>query len=270
MKARHEKFVMSTAFDVNMARILDEAGIDIIGTSASPMNLGGKPSPVSARLGEALYHVGLVAPGTARAIVECGMTFGSYQVSNEQAVRNAIRAVQAGADTVKLQGAGVIAERVHAIHSAGVLVCGHIGLTPQYVTKLGGFRSVGRRSDEAVQLYEDAKVLEQAGAWCIELECVPYRVAEVISRSLTSVTVGVGSGAGCDGQVLAVHDILGLQRSIRPKLAKTYVDVWDIAVGALRTFGAEVRGGTFPRPENTFEIDEGEFNRFLDRVGPAS
>lgn len=269
MKEKGEKFAVTTAYDYNMARMLDEAGIEILGTGSAgaTMILGGKLSTVTGTMEDALFFLKLLCPGVKRAHIWCGMPFGSYQVSSEQAVQNAITLMKAGADSVKVEGAGIIADRINSINNAGIPVSGHLGLTPQYISKIGGYRSVGRKVTEAVQLYKDSLLLQEAGAWSIELECVPYRVAEVISKKLKIPTIGTGSGNGCDGQALISHDILGFQRTISPSFSKEYVNLWDTAVDAFNRYRSEVKAGQFPPPEKTIPISEDDFNRFLDLVG---
>ena len=183
MKSRGEKISATTAFDFNMACIAEEAGIELIVTGAAMMVMAGRKNTLSAGMDDTVFHLKLIQNGIKRAIVQCGMPFGSYQVSNEKAVENAIRLVKEGADSVKLEGAGVIADRVHAINSAGIPVASHLGMTPHSLSKIGGFRAVGKTAEEAMQIYKDAKLLQDAGAWNIELECVPFKVAEVTSRS---------------------------------------------------------------------------------------
>jgi len=267
MKTRGEKISATTAFDFNMACIAEEAGIEIIVTGAAMMVMAGKKNTLSAGMQDTLFHLKLINNGIRRAVVQCGMPFGSYQVSNEKAVENAIKLVKEGADSVKLEGAGVIADRVHAINSAGIPVASHLGMTPHYLSKIGGFRSVGRTAEEAVEIYKDAKLLQDAGAWSIELECVPFRVAEVISRKLNLVTIGIGSGAGCDVQLLISHDIIGMQKMLKTKFAKKYADTWGISVNALKQYRGEVKDGLFPTEEYSFSIDENEFQKFLDITG---
>jgi len=214
-----------------------------------------------------MFFLKLLCPGVKRAHIWCGMSFGSYQVSNEQAVQNAIMLIKAGADSVKLEGAEIIADRINAIKSAGIPVSGHLGFTPQYISKLGGYRSVGRSASEAIKLYKDSLLLEEAGAWSIELECVPHKVAEVISKKLKIPTIGTGSGKECDGQALISHDILGFQRTISPSFSKEYVNLWDISVDAFKRYVLEVKGCSFPPAEKTIPISDDEFNKFLDEVG---
>ena len=267
MKACGKKISATTAFDFNMACIAEEAGIEIIVTGAAMMVMAGKKNTLSAGMQDTLFHLRLINNGIRRALVQCGMPFGSYQVSNEKAVENAIKLVKEGADSVKLEGAGVIADRVHAINSAGIPVASHLGMTPHYLSKIGGFRSVGRTAEEALEIYKDAKLLQDAGAWSIELECVPFKVAEVISRKLNLVTIGIGSGAGCDAQLLISHDIIGMQKALKTKFAKKYADTWNISVNALKQYKGEVKDSLFPTEEYSFSIDENEFQKFLDNTG---
>ena len=267
MKSRGEKISATTAFDFNMACIAEEAGIELIVTGAAMMVMAGRKNTLSAGMDDTVFHLKLIQNGIKRAIVQCGMPFGSYQVSNEKAVENAIRLAKEGADSVKLEGAGVIADRVHAINSAGIPVASHLGMTPHYLSKIGGFRAVGKTAEEAIQIYKDAKLLQDAGAWNIELECVPFKVAEVISKKLDLVTIGIGSGAGCDAQLLISHDIIGMQKSLKTRFAKRYADVWEISVNAIKKYKDEVKQKAFPAVEYSFDIEDYELNKFLDKLG---
>jgi len=266
MKSRGEKISATTAFDYNMACIAEEAGIELIVTGAAMMVMAGRKNTLSAGMDDTVFHLKLIQNGIKRAIVQCGMPFGSYQASNEKAVENAIRLVKEGADSVKLEGAGVIADRVHAITSAGIPVASHLGMTPHYLSKIGGFRAVGKTAEEAIQIYKDAKLLQDAGAWNIELECVPFKVAEAISKKLDLVTIGIGSGAGCDAQLLISHDIIGMQKSLKTRFAKRYADVWEISVNAIKKYKDEVKHKSFPDAEHSFDIEDYEFNKFLDTI----
>ncbi|MBM3713290.1 MAG: 3-methyl-2-oxobutanoate hydroxymethyltransferase [Actinobacteria bacterium] len=267
MKAEGEKISATTAFDFNMACIAEEAGIELIVTGAAMMVMAGRKNTLSAEMHDTIFHLKLIQNGIKRAVVQCGLPFGSYQVSNEKAVENAVKLIKEGADSVKLEGAGIIADRVNAIHSAGIPVASHLGMTPHYLSKIGGFRSVGRTAKEAVEIYNDAKLLQDAGAWSIELECVPFKVAEVISRKLNLVTIGIGSGAGCDAQLLISHDIIGMQKALKTKFAKKYADVWKISVDAIIQYRQEVKQKNFPTEQYSFSIEEDQFQKFLDIIG---
>jgi len=195
------------------------------------------------------------------------MPFGSFQVSNEQALENAIRFVkESSADAVKLEGAGPMLPRVQAIVGAGVPVMGHIGLTPQTATKLGGFKAQGRTAAKAVQLYEDALALQEAGCFAIVLEAVPTPVAEAITRALEIPTIGIGAGAACDGQVLVWHDLLGLYEGHAPRFVKQYAELASVMQAAVASYAGEVRNGSFPEQQHTYSIPEEELELFEEAL----
>jgi 3-methyl-2-oxobutanoate hydroxymethyltransferase len=195
------------------------------------------------------------------------LPFGSYQVSDEQALQTAIRFVkEAGADAVKLEGAGPMLSRVHALTAAGIPVMGHIGLTPQTATMLGGFKAQGRTAHKAVQLYEDALALQAAGCFSIVLEAVPAPVATAITEQLDVPTIGIGAGAGCDGQVLVWHDLLGLYDGTAPRFVKQYAELAPTIRDAVGRYAAEVRDGSFPESKHTYSIPEDELALFEEAV----
>jgi 3-methyl-2-oxobutanoate hydroxymethyltransferase len=195
------------------------------------------------------------------------MPFGSYQVSTEDAVRNAVRFVKdAGVDAVKVEGAGPVLARIEAIVGAGVPVVGHIGLTPQTVTALGGWRAQGRTAARAQQLVEDALALERAGCFAVVLECIPAPVAARITDALSVPTIGIGAGPSCDGQVLVYHDMLGLYEGRSPRFVKRYADVAAVTRDALERYAAEVRSGAFPEAAHTYAMPEEELTLFESAV----
>jgi 3-methyl-2-oxobutanoate hydroxymethyltransferase len=203
------------------------------------------------------------ARGARRPLVVADMPFGSFQVSDEEAVRNAIRFLkEAEADAVKIEGAGPSLSRVLALVGAGIPVMGHIGLTPQSATMLGGFKAQGRTAEKAHQLLQDARALEAAGCFAIVLEAVPAEVATRISEALAVPTIGIGSGRGCDGQVLVFHDLLGLYEGKPPRFVKRYADLAAETRAALERYAAEVRSGAFPGDEHTYSIPEDELAAF--------
>jgi 3-methyl-2-oxobutanoate hydroxymethyltransferase len=213
---------------------------------------------------ELLMLTRAVTRGAARPIVVADMPFGSYQVSDEEAVRNAVRFVkEAAADAVKLEGAGPSLSRVLALVGAGIPVMGHIGLTPQSATMLGGFKAQGRTARQARRLVEDAVALEEAGCFALVLEAVPPPVAARVTELLSIPTIGIGSGAECDGQVLVLHDLLGLFETFSPRFAKRYADLGAEIRGALERFAADVRSGAFPAEEHTYAMPEAELEAFL-------
>jgi 3-methyl-2-oxobutanoate hydroxymethyltransferase len=269
MKRRRERIVMVTAYDYPSGRLADAAGIDVVlvGDSAA-MTVLGNDSTVPATMDEMVMLARATARGAQRPLVVADMPFGSFQVSDEDAVRNGIRFVkEADADAVKVEGAGSTVSRVLALVGAGIPVMGHVGLTPQSATMLGGFRAQGRTADKARQLLEDALTLEAAGCFAIVLEAVPAKVAARISEALEIPTVGIGSGSGCDGQVLVFHDLLGLYEGKAPRFVKRYADLATETRAALERYAADVRAGTFPAEEHTYSIPEDELARFEELTG---
>jgi len=265
MVGREERIVMVTAYDYPSGRLADAAGMDIVlvGDSAA-MTVLGHPTTVPATMDEMLMLTRAVTRGARRPLVVADMPFGSFQVSDEEALRNAIRFVkEAGADAVKLEGAGPSLSRVLAMVGAGIPVMGHIGLTPQSATMLGGFRAQGKTAEKARRLLEDAVALEDAGCFSLVLEAVPAPVAARIGERLTIPTLGIGSGSDCDGQVLVLHDVLGLYEGRSPRFAKRYADLDTEIRGALERFAGDVRSGAFPTEEHTYAMPEEELAAFL-------
>ena len=268
MKRRREPIVMVTAYDYPSGRIADAAGIDIVlvGDSAA-MTVLGNDSTVPATMEEMLMLTRAAARGAERPLVVADMPFGSFQVSDEEAVRNGVRFVkEAGAEAVKLEGAGPTLSRVIALVGAGIPVMGHVGLTPQSATMLGGFRAQGRTAEKAQQLLEDARALEAAGCFAVVLEAVPAQVAARITESLAIPTIGIGSGRGCDGQVLVFHDLLGLYDGKAPRFVKRYADLAAETRSALERYAADVRSGSFPAEEHTYSIPEDELAAFEEAI----
>jgi 3-methyl-2-oxobutanoate hydroxymethyltransferase len=264
MKRHGEPIVMVTAYDYPSGRIADAAGIDVVlvGDSAA-MTVLGNDSTVPATMDEMVMLTRATARGAQRPLVVADMPFGSFQVSDEEAVRNGIRFVkEASADAVKLEGAGPTLSRVLALVGAGVPVMGHLGLTPQSATMLGGFRAQGRTAEKARRLLEDAIALEAAGCFAIVLEAVPAQVAARITEALEVPTIGIGSGRACDGQVLVFHDLLGLYEGKAPRFVKRYADLATETRAALERYAADVRSGAFPSDEHTYSIPDDELARF--------
>jgi 3-methyl-2-oxobutanoate hydroxymethyltransferase len=265
MADRGQRIVMVTAYDDPSGRLADAAGMDLVlvGDSAA-MTVLGHATTVPATMEEMLMLTRAVTRGAQRPLVIADMPFGSFQVSDEDAVRNAIRFVkEAGADAVKLEGAGPSLSRATALVGAGIPVMGHLGLTPQSATMLGGFRAQGKTADKARQLLEDAVALEAAGCFALVLEAVPAPVAARVSERLTIPTIGIGSGAECDGQVLVLHDLLGLYGGRSPRFTKRYAEIGAEIQDALERFAADVRSGTFPTEEHTYAMPEEELTEFL-------
>jgi 3-methyl-2-oxobutanoate hydroxymethyltransferase len=268
MKQRGEKIVMVTAYDAPSARLADAAGVDLIlvGDSAAMVVLGHE-STVPMELEEMLVLTRAATRGARRPLVVADMTFGSFQVSDQAAVENAVRLVKdGGAEAVKLEGGRTVLSRVRAIVDAGIPVMGHIGLTPQSATALGGFKAQGRTAVKATELFEDALALEAAGCFAIVLEAVPSQVAARVTQALQVPTIGIGAGAACDGQVLVWHDMLGLYEGRAPRFVKRYADLATEITGALSRYADEVRTGAFPEARHTYSIPEEELELFETEV----
>jgi len=264
LKARRQPIAMITAYDAPSGRLADEAGADVIlvGDSAA-MTVLGHDSTVPATMEELIVLTRAVTRGARRPLVVADMPFGSFQVSDAEALHNAIRFLkEAGADGVKVEGAGATLSRVQALVGAGIPVMGHIGLTPQSATMLGGFKAQGRTAEKAVRLYEDALALEGAGCFAIVLEAVPAAVAARITEALTLPTIGIGAGVDCDGQVLVWHDLLGLYEGRSPRFVKQYADLATEIKRAVSTYVEEVRERRFPEEQHTYSLPEDELALF--------
>jgi 3-methyl-2-oxobutanoate hydroxymethyltransferase len=263
MKRRGQKIVMVTAYDAPGGRLADAAGVDIIlvGDSAAMVVLG-HDSTVPATVEEMLVLTRAVTRGAVRPLVVADMPFGSFQVSDEAALANAIRFVkEGGADAVKLEGAGATLSRVRTIVDAGIPVMGHIGLTPQSATMLGGFKAQGRTAAKARLLFSDAQALERAGCFSLVLEAVPAPVAARITEAVSIPTIGIGAGVGCDGQVLVYHDLLGYQEG-GPRFVKQYAKLGPEIQAALERYADDVRTGAFPEARHTYAIPAEELELF--------
>jgi 3-methyl-2-oxobutanoate hydroxymethyltransferase len=265
MKRRGDRIVMVTAYDAPGARFAEDAGVDVllVGDTAAMVVLGHEGTTVPVTVDEMLFLTRSVARAARRPIVVGDMPFGSYQVSDEDAVRNAIRFVkEAGADVVKLEGAGPSLSRVRAIVGAGIPVMGHVGLTPQSKTMLGGFKTQGKTTAQALELVAAAHELEAAGCFAIVLEAMPSPVAARITERLTIPTIGIGAGPGCDGQVLVYHDLLGLSEGHLPRFAKRYANLSREIRDALEAYVDDVRSGSFPDGEHEYAMSNDELERF--------
>jgi 3-methyl-2-oxobutanoate hydroxymethyltransferase len=269
LKRRGQKIAMVTAYDFPSGRIADAAGVELVlvGDSAA-MTVLGHDSTVPATMEELLILTRAVTRGAKRPLVIADMPFGSFQVSDEAAVENAIRFVkEAGADAVKLEGGGPTLSRVQAIVGAGIPVMGHVGLTPQSATMLGGFKAQGRTAEKAERLYEDAMALEAAGSFAVVLEAVPAPVAARVTEALNAPTIGIGAGSSCDGQVLVWHDLLGLYEGKAPRFVKRYADLAVEARRAIEAYVADVREGRFPEERHTYAIPDEELEAFEAWLG---
>ena len=264
LKRRGQKLAMITAYDFPSGRIADEAGVELVlvGDSAGMVVLG-NDSTVPVTMEELLMLTRAVTRGAKRPLVIADMPFGSFQVSDDAAVENAVRFVkEAGADAVKLEGAGPTLSRVQSIVGAGVPVMGHVGLTPQSATMLGGFKAQGRTATKAERLYDDALALEAAGCFAIVLEAVPAPVAARVTEALQVPTIGIGAGVDCDGQVLVWHDLLGLYEGKAPRFVKRYADLATEARRALEAYVDDVRERRFPEEQHTYAIPDEELEAF--------
>jgi 3-methyl-2-oxobutanoate hydroxymethyltransferase len=256
-KQAGEKITMLTAYDFSMASFIDQAGMDMIlvGDSLGMVILGYE-STVPVTMEEMLHHCRAVRRGVRYAFLVGDMPFMSYNISREEAIRNAGRFLkETGCDAVKLEGGLEVADTVRAIVEAGIPVMAHIGLTPQTVTKLGGFRVQGKDREAARRLLDSARALETAGAFAVVMECIPDKLAGLITRSVGMPTIGIGAGPECDGQVLVTNDLLGLFEKFLPKFVKQYVQLYPRIREALEDYVREVKEGGFPGPEHSFTMD---------------
>lgn len=257
-KAKGEKISMLTAYDYSTAKLMDEAGINgiLVGDSLGMVMLGYEDTlPVT--MEDMIHHTAAVCRGAKNTLVVGDMPFMSYQVSVEEAVYNAGRLMKEGrCQAVKLEGGASVCPQIRAITNASIPVMAHIGLTPQSINAFGGFKVQGKSEEAAKKLLEDAKAVEEAGAFAVVLECVPAKLAELISKSISIPTIGIGAGAGCDGQILVYQDMLGLFSDFTPKFVKKYANVGEMMTQAFRDYIADVQEGSFPAPEHTFAISE--------------
>jgi 3-methyl-2-oxobutanoate hydroxymethyltransferase len=257
-KADQEKISVLTAYDYPTAALCEEAGVEVVlvGDSLGNVMLG-QGSTVGVTMDHMLHHIKAVRRGIKSCFLIGDLPFMSYQISLEQALTNSARMMQeGGCDCVKLEGGAEMAPTVKAIVDAGIPVCAHIGLTPQSVSKLGGYKVQGKDLAGAQKLIDDAKALEAAGADIIVFECIPSALAKVITQNTSMVTIGIGAGPDCDGQVLVYHDIVGLSMRKTPKMAKQYVDLSDIIKKAMQSYVSEIKSGDFPQPEHEFTMAE--------------
>ena len=259
MKAEGKKISMITAYDYTTARLVDESGIDsiLVGDSLGNVMLG-LGDTVSVTMEDMIHHGAAVARGTKNALVVVDMPFMSYQSSVYDAVVNAGRLMkEARANAVKLEGGVEVADRIRAIVDCQIPVCAHIGLTPQGINALGGFKVQGKTADSARKLLEDAHAVEEAGAFAMVLEAIPAELAERVSAELTIPTIGIGAGAGCDGQVLVNQDMLGMFHDFTPKFVRRFAEVGDVMLEAYRAYDAAVKDGSFPAAEHTYAAPAG-------------
>lgn len=257
-KTKGEKLTMLTAYDYSMAKLIDESEINgiLVGDSLGMVCLGYEDT-LSVTMEDMIHHTKAVARGAKNALVVGDMPFMSYQTSIYDAVCNAGRLIKEGnANAVKLEGGAAVAEQVSAIVKASIPVMGHLGLTPQSVNAFGGFKVQGKSEDAARKLIEEAQILEEAGAFAIVLECVPAKLAELITRKVSIPTIGIGAGKGCDGQILVYQDMLGMFSDFKPKFVKQFSDVGHHMREGFKQYIEEVKSGYFPAKEHEFKINE--------------
>lgn len=257
-KDKGEKLSMLTAYDYSTAKLIDEAGINsiLVGDSLGNVVLGYEDT-ISVTMEDMIHHCAAVTRGAKNALVICDMPFMSYQTSVYDAVVNAGRLMKEGrACAVKLEGGKEVCPQIKAIVDAGIPVCAHLGLTPQSINAFGGFKVQGKTEAAAKKLIEDAKAVEEAGAFAVVLECVPTKVAEIVTKKLTIPTIGIGAGNVCDGQVLVYQDMLGMFRDFTPKFVKRFADIGTVMKEAFAAYDSEVKAGTFPEEKHEYTISD--------------
>ena len=258
LKEKQEKITMLTAYDYSTAKLIDESGVNsiLVGDSLGMVCLGYEDT-LSVTMEDMIHHTRAVTRGAKNALVVADMPFMSYQTSVYDAVVNAGRLIKEGrAQAVKLEGGKEVVEQIRAIVNASIPVVAHLGLTPQSINAFGGFKVQGKSEEAAQRLLEEARAVEEAGAFAVVLECVPAKLAEFISKEISIPTIGIGAGVGCDGQVLVYQDMLGMYSDFVPKFAKQYAKVGEVMRKAFADYNKEVKDGVFPKEKHTFKIDE--------------
>ncbi|MEW6222481.1 MAG: 3-methyl-2-oxobutanoate hydroxymethyltransferase [Candidatus Hadarchaeota archaeon] len=272
MKGRGERIVMLAAYDYLTARLADEAGVDVllVGDSLASVVLGHQDT-LSVTMDEMIHHTKAVAKASKRALVVGDMPFMSYQAAAEDAIRNSGRFLKEGhARAVKVEGGRGVTAKIEAMIDSGVPVMGHLGLTPQWIHQLGGYKVSGKTVKAAQTIVEDAKKLEEAGVFSLVLECVPWQLAKLITERLKIPTIGIGAGPYCDGQVLVFHDLVGLTGATLPKFVKRYAKLDGAVSRALTKFKREVKDGKFPTLEQSYEMSKGELAKLKSRIKRGS
>ena len=262
-KKSGEKLTMLTAYDYSMASLIDECGVNgiLVGDSLGMVCLGYKDT-LSVSMDDMLHHTKAVARGTKNALLVSDMPFMSYQASIYDAVKNAGRFIkEAGAEAIKLEGGAIVCPQISAIVKAQIPVMGHIGLTPQSVNMFGGFKVQGKNAASAKKIIEDAKNIEAAGAFAIVLECIPSKLADIISNEISIPTIGIGAGGGCDGQILVYQDMLNMFSEFKPKFVKNFANVGELMRDGFKSYIKEVVAGTFPGEEHCFKMDDEILNK---------
>lgn len=268
MKKDGKKISAITSYDYTLASLCDKSGIDIllVGDSAGMVMLGYE-NTIPVTMDQMCMFTEAVSRARKNSLLVADLPFMSYQASIEDAIKNSGRLIQAGADAVKLEGGISMSETISAIVDVGIPVMGHIGLQPQTTMLSEGYKVQGRTKDTAIKLIEDAKELEEAGVFSIALEMISHEVAQIISETISVPTIGIGSGVGCNGQVLVVQDLLGMFEKIKPRFAKRYLNLSDDIVKALENYKNDVESGTFPAQENWFSMDDDEFKKLREQIG---
>jgi 3-methyl-2-oxobutanoate hydroxymethyltransferase len=263
MKQKGEKITYTTAYDYSTGLLVDKAGIEVILVGDSlGMTMMGEDTTVPVTMEQMIHHIKCVVKGAKNPMIVGDMPFGSYNISKEQAIMNATRLMkEGGCDVIKLEGGATVKDTVKAIVDSGIPVMGHIGLTPQTISKMGGFKVQGKNAAAAQALIDDAKALEEAGASSIVLECIPAPISKMITEAVSIPTLGIGAGIHCDGQVMVFHDMVGLFDKFTPKFVKKYVNLSENIVSALTEFKEDVKSGKFPEEQHSFTIKEEELQR---------
>ncbi|MBI2111130.1 MAG: 3-methyl-2-oxobutanoate hydroxymethyltransferase [Nitrosarchaeum sp.] len=268
MKKDGKKISAITSYDYTLASLCDKSGIDIllVGDSAGMVMLGYE-NTIPVTMDQMCMFTEAVSRARKNSLLVADLPFMSYQASIEDAIKNSGRLIQAGADAVKLEGGISMSETISAIVDVGIPVMGHIGLQPQTTMLSEGYKVQGRTKDTAIKLIEDAKELEEAGVFSIALEMISHEVSQIISETISVPTIGIGSGVGCNGQVLVVQDLLGMFEKIKPRFAKRYLNLSEDIVKALENYKNDVESGTFPAQENWFSMDNDEFKKLREQIG---
>ena len=268
MKKDEKKISVITSYDYSLASLCDKAGIDIllVGDSAGMVMLGYE-NTIPVTMDQMCMFTEAVSRARQNSLLVADLPFMSYQASIEDAITNSGRLIKAGADSVKLEGGTPMAETINAIVDVGIPVMGHIGLQPQTTMLSQGYKVQGRTKDTALKLIDDAKELEESGVFSIALEMVSHEIAEIISETISVPTIGIGSGVGCNGQVLVVQDLLGMYDKLKPKFVRRYMNLSEDIVKALENYKNDIESGTFPAEENWFSMNDGELKKLREEIG---
>ena len=268
MKKEGKKISVITSYDYTLASLCDKAGIDVllVGDSAGMVMLGYE-NTIPVTMDQMCMFTEAVSRARTNSLLVADLPFMSYQVNIDDAIKNSGRLIKAGADAVKLEGGSIMAETISAIVDVGIPVMGHIGLQPQTTMLSQGYKVQGKTKDAALKLIDDAKELEEAGVFSIALEMVSHEVAEIISETVNVPTIGIGSGVGCDGQVLVVQDLLGMYDKLKPKFVRRYMNLSEDIVNSVENYKKDIESGTFPAQENWFSMDSEELKKLREEIG---